>query len=326
MKLISNLREYINVTSLQKLQHASWSFPTAETILPYYIASLSGFVCATALGFVAAMTLMPPSPLSSTSASADVGPVTISLPERPRESDFQWITKRNIFDSTGSSEDAPKTACELVESQLPLKLTGLIYGGTAESSLVLLESTATKQADTFVMGDMVPGDARVVGIERTRVLFQRHNCPEYLDLQEPAPLKRRMAGSKPAKGAQAAATSDNVYREDGFEREGGTVKATKQWVDKALTVDFAKTLQDAKASPNMVNGEVKGFVLTRIRPDSVYEKMGLKDGDVIEAINGIELNDAARAIQTLNAVRNESNFDLQIKRDGQTQSMKLQVR
>ena len=60
--------------------------------------------------------------------------------------------------------------------------------------------------------------------------------------------------------------------------------------------------------------------------DSVYEKMGMKDGDVIEAINGIDLNDAARAIQTLNAMRNEGKIEIRMKRDGQTSNLDVQVK
>lgn len=331
MKFLASLREYFSVAQLQKLQVNSWAIPSAERILPYYLMVLSGFILATALGFVVAYTAMPKVGVQSKAAdrgnTEEIRAVLV-LPEKPREADFAVITKRNIFDSTGGIDDgAPKTQCELVKSALPLRFTGVIYGGSAQTSLVLLESTATKEADGLVLGDLV-ADARIVDIERNRVIFERNNCREYIDLEEPAALKRRVAGAKPVRGQRAttAGGTEGSFREDGFERDGGTVKATRQWVEKALTVDFAKTLQDMKASPNMVNGEVKGFVLSRIRPDSVYEKMGLVDGDVVEAINGVELNDAARAIGTLNNLRNEQNIELTLKRNGQVMNMKVQVR
>jgi type II secretory pathway component PulC len=54
-----------------------------------------------------------------------------------------------------------------------------------------------------------------------------------------------------------------------------------------------------------------------------YEK--LKDGDIVSSINGIELNDAARAIQTLNSLRNENNIEIQLLRGGQTITLKVNV-
>ena len=51
--------------------------------------------------------------------------------------------------------------------------------------------------------------------------------------------------------------------------------ATKQWVNNILTNDFAKTLEEAKASPNIVGGQVKGFSITNITPNSVLCKVRL---------------------------------------------------
>jgi general secretion pathway protein C len=131
----------------------------------------------------------------------------------------------------------------------------------------------------------------------------------------------------PSSAPQAGAAGAYEFTESGFARgREGNIVADRRWVDKALTTDFAKTLQDAKASPNLVNGEVKGFVLTRIRPDSVYEKMGFQDGDVVEQINGIDLNDAARAIQTLNSLKNENAIELMVKRNGVAMPLKIQVK
>ena len=234
-----------------------------------------------------------------------------------------------MFNSEGQAADEKKdSGCEIRKSDLPLKFTGVIFGGRADASIVVLESSANKQSDTFFLGEVVPGDAKIVDIERDKVYFERNNCKEFLELDQPPLPKKRVAGERkrPVSPLPGAVGGENSYKEDGFERSGVTVAATRQWVEKAITVDFAKTLQDAKASPNQVNGEVRGFVLTRIRPDSIYEKMGMQDGDIIEAINGIELNDAARAIQTLNAMRNENGLEIRMKRNGQSSNLNVQVK
>lgn len=300
------------------------------TFFPRYIAIMSGFLASTVVGFIAAMLLMPKS-VAPRPASELAEPQILKLAATPRLNEFDIISKRNVFDSTSTGEESTqKSNCALVKSELPLKFTGVIYGGSAQNSLVLLEASATKTVDTFLLFDQVPAaDALIVDIERRRVILERNNCKEYIELEELPIPKKRQAGVRTARSPKKAggdAMDGSSFREDGFEREGGVVKATKQWVEKQITLDFTKTLQDAKASPYLENGQIKGFVLTRIRPDSVYEKMGLKDGDVVEAINGIELNDAARAIQTLNAMKNESNIELIVKRNDQSFPMKLQIR
>ena len=279
--------------------------------------------------------LFPSVNASLKSKGSDSGSGLVTVLERPKFEDFKVIWTRNLFNSEQIEETTKETVaenvCQPVLADLPLKFTGVIYGGSKETSLVLLESTATKQSDTFLLNDVVPGDSKIVDISRNRVFFQREGagCPEYLELQQPPPPKRRVPNLARSRQDRGASQSDSQYEfsESGFARaRDGNIVADRRWVDKALTTDFAKTLQDAKASPHVVNGEVKGFVLTRIRPDSVYEKMGFQDGDVVEQINGIDLNDAGRAIQTLNSLKNENAIELIVKRNGVAMPLKIQVK
>jgi general secretion pathway protein C len=247
--------------------------------------------------------------------------------------DFASISSRNIFNSEGSSLEngGNKSVCELKKTDLPLKFTGVIFGGSAQTSLVVIESGSSAAAATeaFLLFDIAPGNAQIVDITRSRVFLERNGCMEYLDLEWIPPPKRRVAGTKNTRKPQmkSAALDGDTIREDGFERVGNKVQVERRWVDKALGIDFAKTLQDAKANPNLVGGtEIKGFILTKIRPNSTYEKMGLRDGDIVRAINNIELSGMAQAVQTLNQMRNEASISLVVERGGQTINISLDVR
>ena len=279
--------------------------------------------------------LFPSINASMKSKDSETGAGLVTVLERPKYEDFKIIWNRNLFNSEQKDEVAKEAVsentCQPVMADLPLKFTGVIFGGSKETSLVLLESTATKQSDTFLLNDTVPGDSKIVDISRDRVFFLREGnaCPEYLELQQPPAPKRRVPNLARSRQDRGVVVSDSQYEfsESGFTRaRDGNIVADRRWVDKALTTDFTKTLQDAKASPHVVNGDVKGFVLTRIRPDSVYEKMGFQDGDVVEQINGIDLNDAGRAIQTLNSLKNENAIELMVKRNGVAVPLKIQVK
>jgi general secretion pathway protein C len=325
MKILSKWAGYLS--GKQKLEFSASTLPPFATFAKGTAALLCGFLLASGVGDVVAMKWMP-KPAGFTDGAEGSKETAPTVSSRPLESDFKALIKRNIFNSEASSADEKKdSSCQPKKSDLPLKFTGVIFGGKAEHSIVVLENASDRKADTFLLGEGVPGDAVISDIQRDKVFFLRSGCPEFLELIQPELPKRRVAGERKRLNKPTTGTEGEVsFREDGFERTGTAVAATRQWVEKAITVDFAKTLQDAKASPNQVNGEIKGFVLTRIRPDSVYEKMGMQDGDVIEAINGIELNDAARAIQTLNAMRNENNLEIKVKRGGSSSVMNVQVK
>jgi general secretion pathway protein C len=323
-------------TIQQKLDPSNANFPPFSTILKWCSIVAAAIFASAAANYVlikfvffSEIKLVKPEKVDVSSVALVKEADSLTADE------FKAIWKRNLFNSEQKEEvvkdSSLQAACTAAKSDLPLRFTGVIYGGSKETSLVLLESAATKQADTFVLNDFVPGDAKIVDIQRDKVLFVRGGtgCPEFLELQQPEALKRRVPNQARSRSAAPKAAGGGAYEfmESGFARaKDGNILADRRWVDKALTTDFAKTLQDAKASPNLVNGEVKGFVLTRIRPDSVYEKMGFQDGDVVEQINGIDLNDAARAIQTLNSLRNENAIELMVKRNGVAVPLKIQVK
>lgn len=313
-----------------KLDVSDLAFPSFEQSLPWTVSFLGGFLAAAVVGWGAAFQLMPQPKRVKLPKAPQSEEAGVSMPVPPEVNQFEMITRRNLFDSSGvGASDQKSDVCTPAKSGLPLRLKGVIFGGTSESSLVLLESQSTREVDSFILGETVPGNAKISEITKERVYLVQGPCPEYLDVDQPEQFKHRVADpSKRTQNAKVSGDSSKTadYSEDGFERRGDMVNVDKQWIEKTITVDFAKTLQDAKATPNMVGGQVKGFLMTQIRSDSVYEKLGIQNGDVVRSINGIELNDAARAIQTLQAMRTETQLEVTFEREGKTVTRKIHVK
>jgi type II secretory pathway component PulC len=70
--------------------------------------------------------------------------------------------------------------------------------------------------------------------------------------------------------------------------------------------------------PNFENGLPAGYKFFQIEAGSIYDLMGMKDGDIISSINGKAVNDPAEAFQFLNQLKDGSlgQFDIGIKRNG----------
>ncbi|WGL59296.1 PDZ domain-containing protein [Pigmentibacter sp. JX0631] len=297
-----------------KITSSDVSIPPAEKITPFLYV-ITGIICS--IGIVHTFYIYFGKSLNKKIAPSIAKPMN----EGQKNSfDLSAIISRNIFNLKGIIPDAESDgsrACSLepFKSSLPYKISGILFGGTSETSLVVFEGSGN---GIFKLGDHLPQGGTLHAIEKNRIFVVNKNCPEYIDLISELPKDPRLSRSpQNASGAS--------FKEDGFERNGNTTTATKQWVNNILTNDFAKTLEEAKASPNIVGGQVKGFVITNITQNSVYAKLGLRDGDIVSTINGIELNDAARAIQTLNSMRNENTIEMQIIRGGQTISFKVNV-
>ncbi len=67
----------------------------------------------------------------------------------------------------------------------------------------------------------------------------------------------------------------------------------------------------------------RGALVSDVQPDSPAEKAGLKNGDVITALNGQKIEDANRLTFTVGAISPGTKLDLDIVRDGQKETLKL---
>ena len=85
-------------------------------------------------------------------------------------------------------------------------------------------------------------------------------------------------------------------------------------------------LQQARAVPSYKNGQAVGLRVFAIRPDSLYSKIGLRNGDVLLNINGRPLGDLTEAIKLFEVMKAESSFTLSLERNRETKEFSYQVR
>lgn len=256
------------------------------------------------------------------------------------QANIDLILKRNLFNSEGAAEDAKKDQAnqepesqEAVKSDLPVKLVGTIYGGDPFSGLALVENVQKRTINSFMVGDTLLKEATVKEVHKERIIIDRSGRLEYIDVEKTT-LTRSSRKQKKAPGAAPASTGlapiateppPDKFREEGFERDKQEMNMTESYRQKLLTTDFPKVLQDAKASPNMVDGELRGFCLSRIRKESIYEKAGLQNDDCVTEINGVPLTDTAQAIKLLQSLRNEKEIEVRLNRSGTPMKFNLNI-
>jgi len=253
------------------------------------------------------------------------------------QEDQKIILDRNLFNSDGKlgdvqGEEGPSRlpSGSLVKSDLPLDLKGVIFAGDPLLGLAMIENTQNKRMKSYIVGDLVTDNAKVAAIYETRVILDRDGSQEYIE-QKPFELSRsrrktQAVGSAAGIGRLSTRPPPEAYREVGFERQGTDIRLSEEFKRSLLAPDnMAQVLQDAKAEPNMVNGQLRGFRLTRIREGSIYEKAGFQNNDVVEEINGIPLRDAAGAIRLLQQLREAKDIEVRLNRGGASQDMMISI-
>jgi general secretion pathway protein C len=100
----------------------------------------------------------------------------------------------------------------------------------------------------------------------------------------------------------------------GFKRVApGQYAIERSYLDRAMK-DLTPVLQQARAVPHFEDGAMVGFRLIQIVPGSIYQNLGLEDGDVVLSINGSSLESPAKAIRVFGALRGASHVSLRLKR------------
>lgn len=266
--------------------------------------------------------------------------------------DVETIIKRNFFDAEESSfskkdvaiaaeaaaqqeEDSvvPPENQTAVPTTLDIKLISTVAAGDGRNEQSSCVIQSNKNIDVYRVND-VNGFApktKIVRIMPKRVEFLNDNNLEYVDLIDFA--KGMDPNAKPEKAPtslqKTARKIENPEEDAGddsdtkIQREGNHFTIAKAEVDKALS-DLNMIYTEIRAVPYFKNGKADGFKLINVKAGSLFEKLGLKRGDVLKSINGTVL-DIQSGLKTFNDLKNESNFTLEVERRGVEQTFSYQI-
>ncbi|HUI25348.1 MAG TPA: type II secretion system protein GspC [Candidatus Kryptonia bacterium] len=246
-------------------------------------------------------------------------PVTISPPPPPLQRDarkpdsyYALIHQRDIFNSVKPEPEKPKGPPP--KTELKVKLWGVAIHDDGHSSCVI-EDLGNHQQQLYKIGDTVQGIATVVRVEWDKVILSRDGQEEVLelspDLRKPSNMVVPVSAST-AVDPHIQLVGDNQYRIDRSE------------VDSALE-NMNQLFTQIRAVPHFEGGKSTGFRLFAIRQDSLFDKIGLKNGDIIQDINGTELTDPSRALALFTELRNESNLTVKVLRNKELKTLSYQV-
>jgi general secretion pathway protein C len=235
--------------------------------------------------------------------------------------DYGAIIARNLFNSQGTIPGEEKQGDGIgssptdlggppTKSALPLNLIGTLILENELRSIATIEDKAASAVYPVRVEDEIPDRIKVLKVEPSRVIFLNKSSGrrEFLELPDENPGNPRLSvGRNTGFGGtpgieKLAATQYNVSRSE---------------VDKALA-DFNNILTQARAVPNIENGVASGYKLFQIVPGSIYDKLGLQNGDVVSGLNGNPINDPAKAFEMLSELKTSSHMELQVRKDGKS--------
>ncbi|AKQ67803.1 General secretion pathway protein C [Myxococcus hansupus] len=268
----------------------------------------TGFIALAALLVAATASLFFELSLAPTVASGHEVPMTRKSADTSSRPDLEGARLAKLTGlSFGQREgldapSAPRPAT--MNTSLRLKLLGTLVAHDSQWSLASVEDPDSKRIRSLMTGDELLG-ARVVAIERERILFSVDGREEYLRAgnASAAPPMPTLANTAPhTSGIRAV-------RENTYEVPRGTI-------DHALG-NLDGVLSQARVVPAFRDGKPQGFKLFSVKKGSLYEQLGIQTGDVLQRINGLTLDTPEKALEAFSVLRGAPHIELDIERGGQ---------
>jgi type II secretory pathway component PulC len=212
-------------------------------------------------------------------------------------------------------------------TSLPLVLTGIMSDSAdpARSACLIrcTEPPARTSASLLQAGDTACNLAEVRQIRPDGVIIRNLQSDRLESLTLP-----EAAGAKAPRPAAEDATLDPVVVEDA--RGVVSVDVPKAAVDQYL-VNLTDLLASAQAVPRVRAAPggrqvIDGFELRQVRPGSVVERVGLKDGDVIVEVNGESLDGLPTVLRLFSQAQAAGQARLTVLRGSQRMTFVLTTR
>jgi general secretion pathway protein C len=227
----------------------------------------------------------------------------VGLQPRRELSDYSSILERGLF----GEGKGPSSGPAAVES-LSFKLIGTIEGEQFAGA-VLEDSTG--QA-FYRIHQTLPDGSSIVKVMRDMVAIRRSDGVtvnlQVVDDTKIVPMQPSGPG-----GSSVKKLSDGKF-------------AVDQKEVLASTENMSQILTQARALPYMEQGKTVGFKISEIVPGSIYEKIGLQNGDVIQRVNAQDVDDPGKFFQLYQGLRNERNISIDLIRSGQRQTLNYEIR
>ena len=259
--------------------------------------------------------LLTPSPAERAPAPAPEPPAGRSWSDRQR------ILDRNLFNASLLAPAQQEEVDEdLQATQLPLGLLGTVASPNPQLSWAAIEDTELRKHMVLRLHDDVKeGKATLMRIERKRVVLSENGELRELGFAEnqgvPAMPKTR-ASKRPRRTSRAA------RRRSSRSRSAARPPELPPNLEETIR-NPAQLFSQARILPKYEDGQMVGVQVSAIQAGSLFEKVGIKDGDVVTELNGIKISSPEESAMILRELSEAHELTVTIRGKDGPETLKM---
>ena len=244
------------------------------------------------------------------SRTAPLSPTKPEAPALPDFSAYRPIADRNLFNTKTGAGEAARAAADLKlehleQTKLKLKLWGTV-AGAREGAYAVIEDEAEKKQKLYRLGDSVQ-NAVVRMILRNKIVLSFQGRDEILETEKPA-LAKGPGGPVPEsvdpESAPAPAPETGAAQRK--------ITLNRDQITSAMG-NLNDLMGQATIQPSQ---DGKGLLVTDIKPNSIFRRMGLRTGDVLTSAGGNPITSVEDAYKLYEGIKSADTVKLEIMRRG----------
>jgi general secretion pathway protein C len=257
-------------------------------------------------------------------------PAAASAPPAPARdwAQRQAILDRNLFQVSTLLPATPiaeavETEEDLEATRLPVKLLGTVAASDQSAAWAAIEDQQSHKQDVVRVNDTLLDKATVLRIERRRIVIQNGANREELALDddENAAPTRPVAARVPT----AAPTAPDGLRERIRRLSDSSFEVGREQVAETMR-NPAELFSEARILPKYENGQMMGVQVSSIKPGSLFEDIGIQDGDTVTQVNGITVTSPQDSAALLRELTESTDFQVNVLgADGQTRTLHYSI-
>lgn len=230
--------------------------------------------------------------------------------------DYDVVLNRNIFNSASVIQEGLKNLAFKLGMNLTLTDLDLIgtMAGAPELSLALIsQKSQGNKVEIYRWGSNV-GDYIIKSIERRQVLLEKDGAEEILKMPED---RQAFAFNKSSKVENIA---------DGIKKVGDDEMVVDRSVIDSSFENFGKLMRQARVVPSIEAGKIQGFKIYRIKDKSLFQQIGLLNGDIIHRVNGNEISGPEDALKLFEIFKTAKTITIDLNRKKVKKTLTYTVR
>ncbi|MGI6525765.1 MAG: type II secretion system protein N [Bdellovibrionota bacterium] len=250
---------------------------------------------------------------------AKISGINNSVAKKKEPVSYKKIVKQQIFGRIGAqkaeTKPVPNLGGNYPTTTIPLKLVGVYLWDDGDHAATIQKAEDKNVEDTFSLNE--------------KIVFSPNYVAELSELADAPTLAAvyhdRVEIVDPSGRREVLFLEDDVTSSSTTDPASEAIIVKESDLDAALS-NLPQLLQQARAVPYFKDGKSIGLRLFAIRPGSLYEKVGLQNGDILKEINGNSMSDITQAIKLFETLKQEKNIIVKLERQRVDKTLRYSIR